>query len=139
GRIPGQQGPLMAAEFAQVYGEVHFAAGAWHIRCEPHVRTRLRRLFPQVKQTAEESIRLSDTPEHARELSWFLQRFPMTVTGIDYLEQRATEHEDTEIRIREMLLNRAQVPAITLAKPPRAYQELVPYALSLRGGLLLAD
>jgi hypothetical protein len=61
------------------FGQIRYHQNHWRIQCEPHVRTRLKRVFPRVPQHAADVTILSDTPENCRELEWFLQRYPMTV------------------------------------------------------------
>lgn len=122
------------------FGEIRLAGQKWEISCEPHVRARLRRVFPRVPQYGG-AIELLDTPENSRELLWFLQRYPMAV-GADAearLEAQARAHVDQEQRLADILAARVEVLPFELAKPPRDYQRLPGTLLPVRGGLLLAD
>lgn len=113
----------------------------WAIHCEPHVRAKLKRVFPRVRQEAAEYIVLSATPENSRELLWFLQRYPMELSEQHQakLTELADQHVDMEQRLSDLLAGRAAVPPFDLAKPPREYQRLGAQAMHIRGGLLLAD
>lgn len=112
----------------------------WLIQCEPHVRARLRRVFPRVQQFTKAGVLpLSDTPENSRELLWFLQRYPMLVEAENHLRSRAEEHVDQEKRLADLLAMVSPPEAFELAKPPREYQLLPGTMLPVRGGLLLAD
>jgi SNF2 family DNA or RNA helicase len=116
-------------------------AGRWFVECEPHVRARLRRVFPRAPQWAGRRVMLSDTPENARELHWFLQRYPMQMAPADAarLEQQAATHVDQERRIAQLLAEAVPPTQLDMAKPPRDYQLLPSAMLAVRGGLLLAD
>lgn len=121
------------------FGKVRWRNGRWLITCEPHVRARLKRVFARAPQQAADHIALSDTPENARDLEWFLQRYPMTVEDPERLARQANDHRQTEARILDLMMSRTEIPKVTLAKPPRDYQELAAHALEIKGGLLLAD
>lgn len=120
-------------------GDVRYEGGKWRIQCEPHVRTRLRRVFPQVNQRAAEVLWLSDTAESCRELLWFIQRYPLAVDRLDYLEARAKSHEETETLIARLLAKADPVPDFELAKPPREYQREAAALVEIKSGLLIAD
>lgn len=122
------------------FGSVRLHKHTWKIDCEPHVRARLRRVFPRIPQSGSH-VGLLDTPENSRELLWFLGRYPMELEKQDrqHLTRRAQEHEDQEQRLADILAERAQVLPFELAKPPRDYQRLPGTLLQVRGGLLLAD
>lgn len=111
----------------------------WRIACEPHVRARLRRVFPRAPQFAGQQLMLSATPENSRELLWFLQRYPMEVDQLEALQAEAQAHVDQEQRLADLLAARVPPQAFTLAKPPRDYQTLPGTMLAVKGGLLLAD
>jgi len=123
------------------YGSVARGSGCWIIRCEPHVRTRLKRVFPRVPQQAADQIAISDTPENSREPLWFLQRYPMDVTvdAMAHLSAQSNAHVDMEDRLSELLSGRTDPAVFNLAKPPRDYQRLPFTMAQARGGLLLAD
>jgi SNF2 family DNA or RNA helicase len=121
------------------FGEVFHKNGAWRIRCEPHVRARLKRVFARAPQAAADVIVVSDTPENSRDLEWFLGRYPMTVHDEARLRSRSGEHRDTELRLEELLARRIPPEHIALALPPRSYQVAAAQHLAIKGGLLLAD
>jgi SNF2 family DNA or RNA helicase len=122
-----------------MYGTVIRGTGGWGIRCEPHVAARLKRVFPRMAERPTDIIRITDTPENSRELLWFLQRYPMNVPQLEYLQQRAAEHVAMETRLADLLAGHIAPAAFDLAKPPREYQRFAATMLEVRGGLLLAD
>lgn len=71
------------------YGTVHLEGNAWKIKCDPHVALRLKRVFAKISPSAHGTYALSDTDENARDLLWFLERYPMEVRDQKQLEKRA--------------------------------------------------
>lgn len=112
---------------------------AWRITCEPHVTIRLKRAFGRVNKNEHGTHTLSDTPENARELEWFLSRFPMVVEPAEYLARRASEQRDAESLVDRLLSSREAPPAFEMAIPPREYQRVAAAMSLANGGLLLAD
>lgn len=113
----------------------------WEIDCEPHVRARLKRVFARAPQAAGVAIRISHTPEHCRDLAWFLQRYPMQISPEDRaaLHQGADAHVDTERRLAELLACRVPPLDIQMAEPARAYQATAVQMLEVVDGLLVGD
>lgn len=79
------------------------ASGRWVATdVPPHVCIRLKHVFAGLSFGARPPFTISDTLEHAADLSWFLQRYPMTMSADDraYLELRAKQQaqrlEDVE-------------------------------------------
>lgn len=123
------------------FGTVEHYECNWIIRCEPHVRNRLRRVFPQVSQRASDAITLTDNEENSRDLLWFMERYPMEISPKTkkWLKRRSQEHVDIESAISALLNNCSPPEDFELAKPARDYQKTVPALLQLKSGLLLAD
>lgn len=122
------------------FGTITRSEGHWQIACEPHVRARIRRVFPRIPQ-AGMVIDLSDTPENSRELNWFLDRYPMALSDTDaaHLAAQAARHVDQEQRLADLIAGRAELLPFRLAKPPRDYQREPGTLMGVRGGLLLGD
>lgn len=122
------------------YGDLRYSSRWWGIRCEPHVRAHLKRVFPRISINATD-IRLSASPENSRNLQWFLQRFPLTMDQptADALDRLAREHIDMEERIADLMARRTPPTRVDLAVPARDYQLFAATMLETRGGLLLAD
>lgn len=123
------------------FGEVRFDGRSWHVKCEPHVRSRLKRVFPRMAQHAADVVQLLASPENSRELLWFLQRYPMQMAAdiAQRMQALTHQHVDMEKSLAELLAGRATVKAFELARPPRDYQAYGATQLDIRGGLLLAD
>lgn len=115
--------------------------GRWRIEAPPHVIIKLKRVFPKVSKRAAGAILLSDTEETARDIEWFITRYPLKVSKRDRvrLTDRSAAHKERESIVDAMLRKKVPPPEFDLAHPPRDYQRLAA-ALTLRaGGLLLAD
>lgn len=113
----------------------------WAITCEPHVRNRLRRVFPQVSKSPSETLLLSVNEENARDLLWFTERYPLDMPKPvrKRIKALATSHEEMETAV-QVLLNAAAPPEdFELAEPAREYQKVAANLLALKSGLLLAD
>jgi SNF2 family DNA or RNA helicase len=119
--------------------EQHGTKKFWEIACEPHVTTRLKRVFSRLSSASQGVHHLSDTTEVARDLLWFFERYPFEVKPLAYLKRRAKEHRDREAFIAELLSSRAPTKPFDLAIPPREYQQQAAHLALTSGGLLLAD
>lgn len=123
------------------YGEVRYSPEkrAWTITCEPHVSIRLKRVFGKLQKSSTGKHTVSDTPENARDLEWFLQRYPMTVQDEARLAQRSQDHRNVTSMVAAILEGRAAPPQFDLAIPARDYQRTAAAMVLARGALLLAD
>lgn len=121
------------------YGEINFKADRWHIKCEPQVAARIKRVFPKVSKQQQGVISISNNPENCRELEWFLQRFPMKVRAPEDLARGAAAHRDMEYRLAELLERRLPPLDVKLSGEPRAYQTESAQMLEIKSGLLNAD
>lgn len=122
-------------------GRVEYDAAekAWCITCEPHVAMKLKRVFAQLKKGQVGKQTLSDTPANARELEWFLDRYPMEVPDRERLTHRAREQRIAEDLSLSILSGRGMLRHFELALPPRDYQRQAAELALATGGLLLAD
>ncbi|GGM23167.1 Hint domain-containing homing endonuclease [Dactylosporangium sucinum] len=115
----------------------------WAIAAQPHVMTRLKRVFPQLRQDRTRVAMLADTPQSSRDLQWFMDRWPLApadAVSLARLEARATGHrntEDTVLRILEG--HQPQYGWREPARPARAYQQQAADLVHATGRLLLVD
>lgn len=123
----------------RTFGTIRLARGAWEIEAEPHVALRLRRIFAGIGTTAKGAFRLADNEENARDLAWFLERYPMAVDARAHLEARARAHRERVDAIAALVEGRAEPRDFELARPPRHYQRLAADVVLRAGSLLLAD
>lgn len=123
----------------RTYGEVRHERGKWAIRCDPHVMTRIKRVFEKVDKGEHGCVFLSDTPENCRELLWFLGRYPMKVTPADKLVRGDRLHKIREAQVQKMTAADYKPTDYKMAIPPRAYQSIAADLLRVRGDLLCGD
>lgn len=112
---------------------------SWVLEAEPHIMMRAKRVFGKLRGAPAKKLVLADTIENARDLEWFLQRFPLLVTPSAYLASRASAHRERESLVNSLLSRVVPPPLFDLAVPPREYQRLAAQMLLSTGGLLLAD
>lgn len=124
-----------------IYGKVVFTSGTWALMLEPQVASRVKRVFPRIRQSKGTQLSLMATPENSRDLSWFLERYPVEIDepSADALSRLSAEHVQMERSIADLLAGRTAPPAGELAKPLRDYQREAWAYLRVRGGLLLGD
>jgi SNF2 family DNA or RNA helicase len=124
-----------------VYGSVRYILSnrAWLVECEPHVSIKLKRVFSKLSSRSVGRHLISDTPENARDLEWFIQRYPLEVSDPVRLTDRSNEHRDQLLAVERMLSAGYKAPEFDLATPAREYQKIAASMLLNRGGLLLAD
>ena len=123
------------------FGRVELTVDGWRITCEPHVRNRLRRVFPQASQRAGDFIHLTNNPENSRDLLWFLERYPMDMqkVALKSLKGFAAVHVENESVVSALLDSRRPPNDFLLALPPREYQKSAATLLEIKNGLLLVD
>ncbi|WP_199728685.1 DEAD/DEAH box helicase [Corallococcus sp. CA053C] len=115
---------------------------AWVVQAEPHVAVRLKRIFERVNKSDVGEVLLAATEETARELEWFLERYPLEVVGKeaqDFLRRGAREHARREAQVANLLAAEYQPPDFAMAVPPRDYQRRAADMWLRLQRLLLAD
>lgn len=111
------------------------------IKCEPHVMMKLKQVFPRVNPQLG-VISMLATEDVARDLEWFLTRFPMEVTqqAQDLMTTRARAYDRRrELTAAAMLGEAPPIPGRQMALPARSYQRVAADLAHASGALLLAD
>lgn len=116
----------------------HSDQPVWCVTCEPHVNTRLKRVFKRAKQTRK-FVYLSATEEVSRDLEWFLQRYPMEVSHPEELERLARGFDRRRESLVGIMDGSVQLPECAMDLPPRPYQNQAATFCLESGSLLLAD
>lgn len=114
---------------------------SWRIKSDPHVLIRLKRLFEGCEKGAIGESVLSNTPEHCKDLLWFIDRYPLVISQTDckVLEHGSKHWEDRVHRLEELLDPDYAPPRFKLAVPAREYQQRAAAIYLSQGSLLLAD
>lgn len=132
---------------SRYYGQYAFriAYGGEHeiaVHMEPMAAVRFKRVFERAAQQQADYIWIAATPENARELEWFMDRYPLKPEN-----EEATKRLDTLARefdrqlalIAEILAPDYIPPNVELALPARDYQLLPAAMVKATGGLLVGD
>jgi SNF2 family DNA or RNA helicase len=102
---------------------------------------RLKRVFGKLSKASYGTHRISGSRENARDLEWFMERYPLEMEEGDrsLLGVQATLHRKVEQYVFDVMHERSQTAAFELALPPREYQKVAATMMLNRRSLLLAD
>lgn len=125
----------------KTYGTLRFEGAKFVIECEPHVVIRMKRVFAKISNRQHGTIEIAATEETARDLEWFMVRFPfeMDEDGKAQLTKRADSHRERTALVESILAGRIEVADFGLAMPLRGYQQIAAEIGFHRQSLLLAD
>lgn len=79
----------------RTYGGLSLVADTWIMGgLDPHVKIKLKALFPQIPKGAGGPYRFSNTPVRAADLAWFESRYPLAMSTEDrgVLERQVTRN-----------------------------------------------
>ncbi|MGN6693876.1 MAG: SNF2-related protein [Aquihabitans sp.] len=116
----------------------------WVLDLEPAVRARAKRLLGRVEQTRSTQIQVTHTLEVARDIHWFMERFPLLPADTlseQTLTAEAATHRSMEINVGRIIAgngDRVEIP-VEVAKTPRDYQVQAAQMVRARGRILLGD
>jgi SNF2 family DNA or RNA helicase len=123
----------------RTYGTLAYLCKQWIIHCEPHIALRFKRVFPKIDQRRVGFLQLTDTIDNARDLEWFMSRYPLETNDGEYLTKRASEHRERESIVTKLLTSDCSRLEFPMAIPPRDYQKQAAAILEANHSLLLAD
>lgn len=125
----------------RTYGTVRHDQGKFLIKCEPHVIMRMKRVFGKIDKRQHGVISIAATDETARDLEWFMSRFPleMDAESKQQVERRSSSHKERMTLVDSILSGRIEVPEFGLSMPLREYQQIAAEVVFRRQSLLLAD
>lgn len=125
----------------KTFGELVYESPWFVLKPEPHVALRAKRIFPKIRTSDMGSLRLSHTAENARELEWFLERFPLTMSpeAREVIRVRSASHREHEALLDDLIAGKREPCAFELAIPAREYQRVAADLVMQVGGLLCAD
>lgn len=132
----------------RTYGEIkyvppneHAKFGLFGLHLEAQVSLRFKRIFERVDKTPAQWLKLVATPENARELEWFFQRYPveMSPNVAHKIDELARGYDRRIALISTMLAPDYAAPTVELALPAREYQLLPAEMCMQTGSLLLLD
>lgn len=113
----------------------------WSLTAEPHVILRAKRIFAGVSKQHSGTLELSATAENARDLAWFIERYPLAIDAALKIELdgQASAHRERESMLAMLLAGQIPARPFELSPPPREYQRVGADMWLRVGGLLLAD
>ncbi len=115
----------------------------WLFYSRPHVRMQLRRMFESAQAHSASVIQLSHSEGNARNIHWFLMRYPheMNVPTRMLLLSTVAAAEERERQCEDILAGKTGTLGLTyaLAKPARAYQTQAIELAYAMAGLLCGD
>lgn len=126
-------------------GRVAFQDGSWVVSDLPgHVSLRFKQVFSGVASGTVPPFTLRDTPDRARDLDWFMSRYPLRMDPDTetHLRRSLQDYEEGQDRIARLLSADYTPPAATgIREPEQADPHQVRAAALLRetGRLLLLD
>lgn len=113
----------------------------WIIQAEAHVVIKAKRLFTGARQGKVGELAVSDTVTNCRDLEWFCDRHPLSMSAKDeaYLRKRSSDHREREDLVAQLVSGACPARSFALALPPRDYQRVAAELVLRNGGLLLCD
>lgn len=121
------------------FGNLTFHANQWTLKAEPHVIQVAKRLFSRASKSESGQITLKHSPAIARDLEWFLQRYPLAVDDPQRLAKFSQDYRD-DIERRESIITGTIKPRkFKLAVSPREYQSTAAEVMLSQKSLLLGD
>jgi SNF2 family DNA or RNA helicase len=123
------------------YGTLTFDDGDWTLDAEPHVHLRAKRVFGKVSAGKVGCLTFSHTQEICRDLAWFTERYPVTMSPTDraLLTSNATAYVERITRLESLIDPNYVPPSFALALPARTYQAREAAIYLENGALLIGD
>lgn len=124
------------------YGRLRFEDGRWVIdQAPPHVLLKLKRVFARLNDKSFSTLVLSASPDNARDLEWFLVRYPMRMSPKvkRLLKEAAAGHREMQDAAAALMRGTKAPAKVKLALPLRSYQEVATRLAQTTGSLLLGD
>lgn len=125
----------------RTYGKIWLKDGKWHLAGEAHLILRAKRVFARAPEFDGGEIVYKNTDEVCRDLEWFMQRYPLRISEADRkaIVTAAKHHEDTILRLDELVDQNYTSRKFKMVVPAREYQKVAAELFLKRGFLLLAD
>lgn len=119
-------------------------SGVWLLKMEPAVSARAKRVFARARGNRAGEVMVANTLEVARDLLWFMERYPLKAANPESRERLITagaKHRGQEQAIGRITAGTApalHLPA-TVEKTPRDYQLQALQLVKVRNRILLGD
>lgn len=118
--------------------------GVWLLKMEPAVSARAKRVFARSRGNRAGEVMVANTLEVARDLLWFMERYPLEPATPDSRERliaAAAKHRGREQAVGRIIAGTAPAPHIPaeVKKTPRDYQTQALQLVRTRQRVLLGD
>lgn len=120
-------------------GTLTLTDGDWFLQAEPHVVMMAKRIFKRIDATSSNVVRITGTPEVARDLEWFSLRYPLTISDSEFLTQESRKHVDAVRHRDEVLSGKVKTRTFKMALPPRDYQTTAAEIMLSQKAMILGD
>jgi hypothetical protein len=126
----------------KTFGKLSLQEGKWRIDAEPDILLRCKRVFARMDKNQHGYVTLTDGPDTARDIEWFLERYPLEFDPPELakrLKKGADKQREREAMVETILTRTAEPRDFELAEPARDYQRAAAELALAAGGLLLCD
>lgn len=125
----------------KTYGTLTLKDNEWIINCEPHARTKFKRVFPQVRQHAALTLSISNNLANCHDLQWFMARYPLRMDKAtkQHLKLQSASYEQQQADILNIIDGNKAPMEFELAVAARPFQKVAADLLIQVKGLLLGD
>lgn len=121
------------------FGSLKLSGTHWHLIAEPHVIQVAKRLFVRAEKFKPGEIKLKHTPEIARDLEWFIQRYPLAVDDPKQLATFSQSYRDETARREAIIGGKVKPRTFKLAIKPREYQSVAAELMLSQKSILIGD
>lgn len=114
----------------------------WHIEAEPQVTMRFKDMFKSIHKGSYGGMQITNTPQNAKDIEWFMQRYPLVMTpeDADFLVETVQRFDKKQEQLSSVFLPTYQPkPVLGMALPLRDYQLQVVDIVSNTGSVLCGD
>lgn len=75
----------------KTYGSIYISEDKTSViidKAEPHICIRLKHVFPKIKKTDIPPFKFEYTLEHAHDILWFMERYPLSISSSDRIHMK---------------------------------------------------
>lgn len=123
----------------RIFGTLELHGTQWKLKAEPHVIQVAKRLFIRADKSAPGEIVIKNTPELARDLEWFIHRYPLTVDDPKRLTDLSSKYKADVERRDQLITGKVKPRQFKLKIPAREYQTTGAELILSQKSLLLGD
>lgn len=129
----------------RTYGALALSGDTWVLGgLEPHVKIKLKAVFPQIPKGAGGPYRFMNTPDRCADLSWFVSRYPVSMTPEDRaaLDRMVARHQSIAAEVERIKASTYTAPVLRGLRDGQEVREHQAQAVAMLAqvnGLLVGD